>query len=246
MVFLSTSLCGAQNRAEPAFNEVYRGADSGVFSRKPNSFLVEAIRARTPGTALDVGMGQGRNAIFLAQHGWQVTGFDIADEGVKQARKEAARLHLKLNAVAASWDSFDFGDTRWDLVALIYVAPDKNLASKVVHALRPGGVVILEDRHIDSLRVWPEGTYADNELLGLFPGLRVLRYEDVWGKADWQAKHLDERLVRLVAEKPAPRESGCVWEKRSVSEGHSVCWDGAVKFYCGASGWVFTRQPCVP
>jgi SAM-dependent methyltransferase len=237
-------VCAGQSGQQPAFNEAYRGADGEIFSRKPNAFLAEMIRGRTPGTALDVGMGQGRNAIFLAQQGWQVSGFDISDEGVKQARAEAVRLHLRLNAAVASWDSFDFGSARWDLVVLVYVAPDKNLASKVVHALRPGGAVIVEDRHIDSLRVWPEGTYSNNELMSLFPGLRVLRYEDTWGKPDWQAKHLDERLVRLLAEKPSLPQPGCLWENKQVVEGKSACWDGVVKFECGRNGWVFTHQPC--
>ena len=241
---LSIVLYSRLSAQEPGFNEVYRGADGKVFSRKPNAFLADMIRGRTPGTALDVGMGQGRNAIFLAEQGWQVTGFDISDQGVKQARAEANRLHLKLNAVVASWDNFDFGDDRWDLVVLMYVAPAKNLAAKVIRALRPGGAVIVEDRHLDSLRVWPEGTYRDNELISLFPGLRVLRYEDAWAKPDWQARQLDERLVRLFAQKPPPAQSGCLWEGRQVSEGKTVCWDDVVKFYCGREGWIFTHQTC--
>lgn len=244
LIFLSIVLVSGQSRHEPPFDEVYRGEDGKVFSRRPNAFLVEMIRARSPGTALDVGMGQGRNAIYLAQRGWQVTGFDISDEGVRQARAEAERRHLKLNAVVASWDKFDFGDARWDLILLMYVAPDKNVASKVIRGLRPGGAVVVEDRHIDSLRVWPEGTYSDNELIGLFSGLRVLRYEDAWGRPDWQARNLNERLVRLFAQKPAPREQGCLWENRRITEGDNVCWDGMVKFQCGLKGWIFTHQPC--
>lgn len=241
---LSIILCSTLTAQEPAFNEVYSGADGEVFLRKPNAFLAGMIRGRTPGTALDVGMGQGRNAIFLAEQGWQVTGFDISAQGVKQARAEANRLHLKLNAVVASWDNFDFGDGHWDLIVLMYVAPDKNLAAKVIRALRPGGTVIVEDRHVDSLRVWPEGTFRDNELIALFSGLRVLRYEDAWGKPDWQAKHLDERLVRLFAQKPSPAQAGCLWEGKHVSEGKTVCWDGAAKFRCGSDGWIFTHETC--
>jgi 2-polyprenyl-3-methyl-5-hydroxy-6-metoxy-1,4-benzoquinol methylase len=67
------------------YNPIYRGDAGEVFSRKPNAFLVEMLRHRRPGTALDVGMGQGRNSIFLAQQGWEVTGFDPSDEGVRQA-----------------------------------------------------------------------------------------------------------------------------------------------------------------
>ena len=52
-----------------------------AFNVKPNAFLVEMVRGVTPGQALDVGMGQGRNAIYLAQQGWALTGFDPGRPG---------------------------------------------------------------------------------------------------------------------------------------------------------------------
>jgi 2-polyprenyl-3-methyl-5-hydroxy-6-metoxy-1,4-benzoquinol methylase len=103
------------------YNSTYRGESSGVFLREPNGFLVEMTRARKAGTALDVGMGQGRNAIYLARQGWDVTGIDAADEGVKLARLEAARLGVKLNAVVTRFEDFDFGANRWDLIVMTYV-----------------------------------------------------------------------------------------------------------------------------
>jgi hypothetical protein len=66
LVLIPVFVSAGQSGQQSAFNEVYRGADGEIFSRKPNAFLAEMICGRTPGTALDVGMGQGRNAIFLA------------------------------------------------------------------------------------------------------------------------------------------------------------------------------------
>ena len=60
-----------------------------TFNTEPNAFLVQIAKSRKPGTALDVGMGQGRNAIYLAQQGWTVTGFDPADQAVAAARDRA-------------------------------------------------------------------------------------------------------------------------------------------------------------
>jgi hypothetical protein len=54
-------------------------AENPSFNTRPNAFLVETAKSRKPGTALDVGMGQGRNSIWLAQQGWDVTGFDPAE-----------------------------------------------------------------------------------------------------------------------------------------------------------------------
>lgn len=170
-------------------------------SPKPNALRVESVRNRKPGRALDVSTGQGRNTIYLAQQGWDVTGIDPADEGVRIAKAEAARLGLKVRAEVTTFEEFDFGENQWDLIVLTY-EPTKAIAPKVTGALKPGGVVVVEDRHLDTKRVWPAGTFGDNELLSLFTGLRVLRSEDVWARPDWGAQNLDERLVRLLAGKP--------------------------------------------
>src|SRR5579862_2319286 len=194
------------------YNGIYKDNEGKVFSRKPNAFLVEVTRTRKPGKALDVGMGQGRNSIYLARHGWDVIGFDASDQGVRIARAEAARLRVKLSALVSTFDEFDFGENTWDLIVLMYV-PAREIAPKVERALKPGGVIVIEDRHLDTRRVWPEGgLFADNELPTLFSGLRVLRYEDFWGIPDWQAERIQERLVHLVAQKPVMPEPGCLWK----------------------------------
>src|SRR5215469_4635219 len=142
------ALCRTALPQADQYNSTYRGEDGKVFSRKPNEFLVEMTRHRKPGRALDVGMGQGRNSIFLAQHGWDVTGFDPADVGVAQAKAEASRLGLKIHAAVTTFENFDFGAERWDLIVLMY-EPTKEIAPKIEHALKPGGAVIVEDRHLD-------------------------------------------------------------------------------------------------
>ena len=123
--------------------------------------------------------------------------------------------------------------------------PTKAIAPKVARALKPGGVVVIEDRHRDTRRVWPEGgSFADNELPTLFPDLRNLRYEDFWGVPDWQAEGFKERLVRLIAEKPVVPEPGCLWKGKVVPENGEVCWGHVVTFRCTDGGWLFTREKC--
>jgi len=61
------------------------------------------------GRALDVGMGDGRNAIFLAQRGWDVTGIDLSEVGVAKAKNRAVELGVNLNALVQDIDDFDFG-----------------------------------------------------------------------------------------------------------------------------------------
>lgn len=188
-------------------------------------------------------MGQGRNSIYLAQHGWDVTGFDPADEGIRLAKAEATRLRLKINAFTTTFEQFDFGENRWDLIVLTYEAT-KAIAPRIEPSLRRGGAVLVEDRHHDTLRVWPAGhTLGDNELLSLFANLRVLRYEDVWAPADWSLKKSDQRLVRVFAEKPLAARRGCLWDGKGVAEETVVCWQG-VTLRCNAAAWRITGEKC--
>ena len=123
--------------------------------------------------------------------------------------------------------------------------PTRAIARRVQRALKPSGIVVVEDRHRDTKRVWLEGgLLGDNELPSLFPALRMIRYEDVWAVPDWQAIRLKERLVRLCAEKPEPANPGCIWEGHAIPEGGSVRWDKSVKFRCEMDGWLFTREKC--
>jgi 2-polyprenyl-3-methyl-5-hydroxy-6-metoxy-1,4-benzoquinol methylase len=176
-------------------------AEKPAFNTQPNAFLVEMVKGRRPGTALDVGMGQGRNAVYLAQQGWMVTGFDPADKAVAQANATAARLGVKLTTVIQGSEDFDFGQDRWDLIVLSYVTV-RDIADRVVTALKPGGIVVIEGFHRDVTRQRPVGggvVFDSNELIVLFSKLRVLRYEDADATSDFGGA--DSRAVRLCAMK---------------------------------------------
>ena len=88
------------------------------------------------------------------------------------------------------------GTAKWDLILLSYVEIRDN-AEKVIRALAPSGVVVAEYFHQDGGNA--PGGFADNELLRLFGGLRILRYEDTDAIADFGMQKT--RLVRLCAEK---------------------------------------------
>ncbi len=89
------------------------------FTTDPSAIVVEAVKGLAPGTALDAGMGQGRNAVYLARQGWKVTGFDLSAEAIKAARANAAEAGVRVEAVKASYADFDFGTAKWDLIVLI-------------------------------------------------------------------------------------------------------------------------------
>jgi SAM-dependent methyltransferase len=178
--------------------------DAPDFNTEPNAFLVEVAKGLTPGTALDVGMGQGRNAIHLARHGWTVTGFDVSLAGIEAATKAARTAGVTITAVQQRAAEFDWGTERWDLIVLAYFPGLRASLPKILQSLRPGGHVIVEAYQADAALDKPPGpgpgvTFTDNELLTLFGTLRALRYEDVRARADWGLH--TTRLVRLLARK---------------------------------------------
>ena len=178
-----------------------------VLNEQPNALLVETVKTLKPGTALDADMGEGRNAIYLAQQGWQVTGADVAEKALAYAQSRAAKLGVKITTEVADMAKYDWGTNKWDLIVLSY-AGGRDYAARVMRALKPGGLVVLEAFHMDAttkLQV-VDGDYRvffkTNELPNLYQavGLKIVRYEEPIGTADFTKQQL--RLVKMVAQKP--------------------------------------------
>jgi SAM-dependent methyltransferase len=173
------------------WNKVY-STGQAIFVHHPTELLVNALKGRRPGTALDIGMGQGRNSIFLAQQGWDVTGFDPSEEGVRQARERAAKLGLHLRALMVDEENFDLGTAQWDLIVMTYVRRvGPGDADRFARALRPNGIFVYENNNAGK----------QNELLKYFLSWRILHFEDVDTSSDWHPERT-LRVERLVAEKP--------------------------------------------
>jgi SAM-dependent methyltransferase len=183
------------------FDRTYKSG-APRFNPEPNAWLVENVKGLAPGRALDVDMGQGRNAVFLARAGWAVTGFDSSKEGVAVARRAARAAGVKLTAVVEKHEDFDYGRERWDLVVMTYAWVDVRgpLMRRIVDSLKPGGRLVYEQMVEMS---GGEGAAPwlprPGEAARIFTPLRVLRNEEVTARADWSWR--PERLVRLVAEK---------------------------------------------
>ncbi|MFT5051772.1 MAG: SAM-dependent methyltransferase [Chlamydiales bacterium] len=112
-------------------------SDTPRFNTDPNEFLVRMVADREPGRALDVGMGQGRNAIWLASMGWEVTGFDPADQAVALAVELAADAGVQITTEVVDSEHFDWGTERGDLIVLSYVSARDDVDT-ILQALTPG------------------------------------------------------------------------------------------------------------
>jgi SAM-dependent methyltransferase len=183
------------------WDQVY-SRESHLYMKEANALLVQLTRDLKPGAVLDIGMGEGRNARYLAARGWDVTGVDVSGEGTRQAREGSEGVQVVHGAI----EEFDMGSGRWDLILGMYVHGVMLRESvRIVEALRPGGLLVVEGFHRDVMQEGVDGLsggllgYTSNTLLRHYLSLRVLRYEDTRGMADW--RRIEAPLVRLVARK---------------------------------------------
>ncbi len=203
---MSTSLFAQRSQQQrKRWNKNLTKDSTYRFSKEPNLLLVETIRGIKPGKALDVGMGQGRNSIFLAAQGWDVTGFDIADEAVALAQTEAQKKNLKINTSIESMEDFEFGINQWDLIVFVYErCIEKTMANKLSKSLKKNGIVIFEFFHRDvGLKEHrPNFGCATNTVKNTFEKsgeFKILKYSEEIGIADYGLQ--EYKLVKLVAEK---------------------------------------------
>ena len=130
------------------WDERYAGDDL-VYGELPNDFLARmADRLPRAGRALDIGAGEGRNALFLAARGLDVLAVDQSAVGMEKAQRRARERGLKLRAQAANLQDFDADDCSFDVISSIFVhlpgAIRARVHNRVGAWLTPGGVYVLE------------------------------------------------------------------------------------------------------
>ena len=172
-----------------------------LLHKDPSPLMIAAIEGRKPGTALDLGMGQGRNAVYLAEKGWDATGVDLSDVAVDQAKQNATARGVKLNAVVGDLDESDFGKEKWDLITSFYMhswhrRSTTDVPKRIHDALKPGGLLVIE-----GFAEPPNKAGFQTERLAKdFAQMRIIRNETVTDHPAW---YVQEKLplVRFVAEK---------------------------------------------
>jgi SAM-dependent methyltransferase len=119
-----------------------------IYGTEPNEFLAANVEAIPPGPVLEVGCGEGRNAVFLAGRGYDVTAVDQSAAGLRKAERLAAERGVQLTTVQADLGAFAIEPGHWAGVVSIFChlprAVRLPLYAGVVRGLRPGGVLLLE------------------------------------------------------------------------------------------------------
>ena len=114
-----------------------------VYGKEPVEFLREQIGNLPVGKALCLAAGEGRNAVFLAQHGFDVLAVDASAKGLEKARALALERNVDVRTEVADLREYDLGTEEYDVITdFYYHQPD--LFPKVMKALKPGGFFILQ------------------------------------------------------------------------------------------------------
>lgn len=186
----------------------YLGADEPFYGVEPSPFLSRSM-ALLPagGRCLDLAGGEGRNAVFLAARGWDVTLIDGALAGVARAHALAATRGVPVHLVAADLRRFatDVLNNRFDLV-LVVNYHDPSLLAAACDWLRPGGALLIEGFAREQLARSSGGPqdlaqlWGPNQVIDALRPLRLVWYEDRLISADDNPRHRgDKWVVRAIA-----------------------------------------------
>ena len=163
----------------------------------PNPLLVEAACDLPPGRALDLACGTGRNALWLAEHGWNVTAIDGSATAVEILCSRAERLGVPVDARVADLENagFTIAPDCYDLIAMCYYF-QRSLIEQCKRGLVPGGVMVAIALLMEPGKEHSTFRLQPGELRGYFPDWDILNYRE--GTDAWQHK-----VAELVARRPA-------------------------------------------
>ena len=171
-----------------AWDDRYRAASS-LWSTEANLFLTEEVRGLTPGRALDLGCGEGRNAVWLAERGWDVTAVDFSRVALDRGVGLATERGVAISFVEADLLTYEPPRESFDLVVLMYiqlpVQPLVTVLDRAAAAVAPRGtlLVVAHDRsNLDRGYGGPSTAdvlYTAEDVVQRLDGFEIVRAGDV-------------------------------------------------------------------
>jgi SAM-dependent methyltransferase len=169
------------------WDERYAGAEF-EWTRQPNQWVAAELAELPPGRALDLAAGEGRNSVWLAERGWQVTAVDFSGVGLNKGRKLAAARGVdeaRIEWILADLGEYEPDQGSFDLVLVAYLQVGAELRAAVLAraaaALHPGGTLLVVGHDLANLTEgvggpqYPEVLYTPESITAEVRGLRVLR-----------------------------------------------------------------------
>jgi tellurite methyltransferase len=183
------------------WDEKYNDERYNTFAQ-PRQFLIDhADYLPRQGLALDVAMGLGGNSAYLVEHGLSVIGVDISGVAVRRTKKRFPQIMV----VQADLTHFHLPVARFDVI-LNFFYLQRDLLPRLVSALRPGGLLLIETMTISMLEVKPEipldCLLAPNELHVMFSHLDIITYHEGWTNSrDHHRRAIASLAARIPQEK---------------------------------------------
>jgi SAM-dependent methyltransferase len=183
-----------------------RHAEAGLlFGAEPNRFLVAEAEGLSPGTALDLACGAGRNAVWLAGRGWAVTGVDFSAVALENARGLAAERGVEVDWVEADVREWVPPAGAFDLVTILYLqipGDERRLVhGRAAASVAVGGTLLVVGHDRENLRSGTGGPkdvhvlLDADEVAGELAGLAIERAERVLRPVEGERDAIDT-LVR--------------------------------------------------
>lgn len=171
---------------QAAWDQRYSGPDL-VWGAGPNRFAAEELATLPPGRAIDLGTGEGRNAIWLAERGWRVTAVDFSAAGLARAARLAAERGVSVDWVQADVLDYQPAPSGYDLVLIAYLQlPSASLARvfrAAAAAVAPGGTLLVIGHDRDNIARGhggpqdPDRLYTPETITAELGGLAIRRAE---------------------------------------------------------------------
>lgn len=202
-----------QNMDASFWNERYISKEY-VYGKEPNLFFRDFIyqKLNVSGKLLLPAEGEGRNAVFAAQHGYQVTAFDFSAEAKNKAQLLASDKNVRIEYLTSDISSFGFMPETYDAAGLFFVhLPPAERAifhASVISSLLPDGLICLEAFHTDQLELTSGGPKRKDMLMDVdqlandFKSMDILHLEKIDRILDEGPFHQGKAvLVQLIAKK---------------------------------------------
>ena len=155
-----------------------------VFGKEPASFLKDNVNLLPVGRVLDIAMGEGRNAVFLAKKGFVVDGVDISEIALRKAKRLARENHVSINTICADLNSYAIKAEAYDVIVNINYL-QRSLIPQIKKGLKKGGVIVYENYTVDQLKnthgqqIRRDFLLSKGELREFFKDFEIFYYQEV-------------------------------------------------------------------
>lgn len=183
-----------------------------LYSTEPNIYFKRYLGQKTSGTILLPADGEGRNGVYAAKNGWNVTSFDYSETGIQHANELAEQENVKLHTHFASIETIDFPKASFDIIAIVFLHLPPDIRTKhfprLTQYLKTGGELYIlgfAKEQIDNSSGGPKNIdmlFSPEELAKDFKSLKILRNQPFTDIIDEGPKHQGKaNLIEFIGVK---------------------------------------------